>query len=355
MNKQVIISDWINNPNSLLSTDTGYRLRHVNGRMVKSDEHETFFVVEDDGRLYEDGHSYESQTGCIPAELVDVTEKLRKAWLEQQQRGDDYVNTYQERQNARLARYIARAEKARKEGAVAHKRAHELLDVIPLGQPILVDHYSAKGHRRRLSKADALFRKSFVECESRASYYESKAAGVGRNGVSSDDPDALFKLLRKLQGCMKSHIKMKAANKAIRKYKKDQLQQLSALIDLEFTESEAKELLAGDFCGHIGFPSYSLSNNNAEIKRLQSRIKELESVKSVTGSQREEYDGFSMEVDPEDNRILFYFPGKPEENIRSLLKSRAFKWSPTRNAWVRKITPNALADARYLKESLLKV
>ncbi len=132
MNKQVIISDWINNPNSLLSTDTGYRLRHVNGRMVKSDEHETFFVVEDDGRLYEDGHSYESQTGCIPAELVDVTEKLRKAWLEQQQRGDDYVNTYQERQNARLARYIARAEKARKEGAVAHKRAHELLDVIPL-------------------------------------------------------------------------------------------------------------------------------------------------------------------------------------------------------------------------------
>ncbi|MFG3825956.1 DUF3560 domain-containing protein, partial [Escherichia coli] len=76
MNKQVIISDWINNPNSLLSTDTGYRLRHVNGRMVKSDEHETFFVVEDDGRLYEDGHSYESQTGCIPAELVDVTEKL---------------------------------------------------------------------------------------------------------------------------------------------------------------------------------------------------------------------------------------------------------------------------------------
>lgn len=354
MNKQVIISDWINNPNSLLSTDTGYLLRHVNGRMVKSDEHETFFFVEDDGRIYEDGYSYEAQTGCIPAELVDVTEDLRKAWLEQKQRGDDYVNTYQERQNARLARYIARAEKARKEGAVAHKRAHDLLDVIPLGQPILVDHYSAKGHRRRLSKADALFRKAFVECESKASHYESKAAGVGRNGISSDDPDALFKLLRKLQGCMKSHVKMKAANKVIRKYKKDQLQQLSALIDLRFTESEAKELLAGDFCGRIGFPSYALSNNNAEIKRLQSRIKELESVKSVTGAQREEYDGFSMEIDPEDNRILFYFPGKPEANIRSLLKSRAFKWSPTRNAWVRKITPNALADARYLKESLLK-
>ncbi|HHJ3829365.1 TPA: DUF3560 domain-containing protein [Escherichia coli] len=192
MNKQVIISDWINNPNSLLSTDTGYLLRHVNGRMVKSDEHETFFFVEDDGRIYEDGYSYEAQTGCIPAELVDVTEDLRKAWLEQQQRGDDYVNTYQERQNARLARYIARAEKARKEGAVAHKRAHDLLDVIPLGQPILVDHYSAKGHRRRLSKADALLRKAFVECESKASHYESKAAGVGRNGISSDDPDALF-------------------------------------------------------------------------------------------------------------------------------------------------------------------
>ncbi|HBV6392429.1 TPA: DUF3560 domain-containing protein [Klebsiella aerogenes] len=349
------ISDWMDHPKSLLSTDTGYKLRHVSGAMLKSDEYETLFFVQDDGRLFEDGHAYEAQTGRIPAELVEVTEKIRSLWELQQQRGDDFTNRYEERQEQRRERYETRAENARKESNALHKRANDMLSVIPLGQPILVGHHSERGHRRLLEKADNLYRKAFVECNGKADHYENKAAGVGRGGISSDDPDALFKLLCKLQSCMKSQISMKAANKAIRKHKKDRNQQVGALIDLGFSLENANLLLEGDFCGRIGFASYALQNNNAEIKRLQTRIKQLESVKAIEEPQRKEYDGFALEVDPEDNRILFYFDGKPADEVRRILKSHSFKWSPTRKAWVRKITPNAMAEARRVKRSLLEM
>lgn len=355
MTEVTTISDWMEHPNSLLSTDTGYRLRHVSGRMVKSDEHETLFFVQDDGRIFEDGYAYEGQTGRIPAELVEVTEKLRSVWAAQQQRGPDFVNHYEEKQDARRERYEARAARAREEGRAAHKRANDMLGVIPLGQPILVGHHSERGHRRLIEKADNLYRKSFVECAEKASHYDGKADGVGHGGISSDDPDALFKLLSKLQGCMKSQIRMKAANKVIRKHKKDRNQQLCALIDLGYKFEDASELLDGDFCGRIGFASYALQINNAEIKRFQARITQLESVKAIEEPQRQEYEGFVLEVDPEDNRILFYFDGKPADGVRSILKSHAFKWSPTRSAWVRKITPNALADAKRVKRALLEM
>ncbi|MCX9004570.1 DUF3560 domain-containing protein [Citrobacter portucalensis] len=353
MTEVTTISNWMEHPKSLLSTDTGYKLRHVDGIMVKSAEHETLFFVQDDGSLVEDGYSYEAQTGRIPLELVEVTEKIHKLWEEQQQRGADFTNRYEERLEERRERYEDRADRARKESSALHQRASDMLSVIPLGQPILVGHHSERGHRRLLEKADNLYRKAFVECAGKADHYENKAAGVGRGGISSDDPDAVFKLLCKLQSCMKSQLRMKAANKAIRSHKKDRNQQVSALIDLGFTFEDTNELLDGDFCGRIGFASYALQNNNAEIKRLQTRIKQLESVKAVAEPQRKEYDGFDLEIDPEDNRILFYFDGKPADEVRSVLKSHSFKWSPTRKAWVRKITPNAVAQAERVKRALL--
>ncbi len=66
MTEVTTISNWMEHPKSLLSTDTGYKLLHVDGIMVKSAEHETLFFVQDDGSLVEDGYSYEAQTGRIP-------------------------------------------------------------------------------------------------------------------------------------------------------------------------------------------------------------------------------------------------------------------------------------------------
>ncbi|MGK7247388.1 DUF3560 domain-containing protein [Buttiauxella agrestis] len=221
-----------------------------------------------------------------------------------------------------------------------------------MDQPILIGHHSERRHRRTLEKMDNLYRHAFVECAGKASHYESKAEGVGRGGVSGDDPEAVRKLLEQLQGRIKSQETMKACNAAIRKNKTEE-KQLAALMALGQTEENALTLLKGDFCGRIGFASYSLQNNNAQIKRLKTRIAELQAVREEVKEVEEEHEGFAMKIDNEENRIMFIFDGKPEDAIRTQLKARAFKWSPSRGAWVRKITANALADAERLKAALI--
>jgi len=52
---------------------------------------------------------------------------------------------------------------------------------------------------------------------------------------------------------------------------------------------------------------------------------------------------------------MFIFDGKPEAEKRALLKSHAFKWSPSRNAWVRQLTGNARYAGQCVREALDKL
>lgn len=340
-----IITNWSEHPKSRLMTDKGRIVIHVEGRKVQSSEGQ-LYDVNQDGKL-------SPSLGKLSAELVDVTEQLRCAWLEEQKRGANYVNPHEERQEQRRERYEDRAARARAEASATVQRAHNMAPNPP-DQPILIGHHSERRHRRTLEKMDNLYRHAFVECAGKASHYDSKAKGVGRGGISSDDPEAVRKLLEQLQGRIKSQEIMKACNAAIRKNKnKAEEIQVSALLALGQTEENARTLLKGDFCGRIGFASYSLQNNNAQIKRLKTRIAELQAVQEAVNETEEEHEGFVMKIDNEENRIMFIFNGKPEDAIRSHLKSYAFKWSPSRGAWVRKITPNALASAERLKNVLI--
>jgi hypothetical protein len=353
----VSVSNWSEHRDSALVTDKGVKVWHVEGREVRSGDGQ-LWDVDDKGSLSEDGMT-SPHMGKLSAELVDLTEQLRKDFLAELARDEDYVNPYEERQEARRERYEERAEKAHVTGNAALSRARSMLDVIPFGQPILVGHHSERRHRGILAKADKLHRFAFVECAGKAEHYESKAKAVGRGGISSDDPEALQKLRRKLQGCIQSQIIMKACNAAIRKNKTPETQ-LAALMKLGRSEKSARELISGDFCGRLGFAAYALQNNNAEIARLKQRIKLMESVSEKKKDSKEEFDTFSMEIDSEENRILFTFPGKPSEEIRAVLKGYSFKWSPsrttkTRSVYVRKITPNALGAARMVKNKLIAI
>ncbi|WP_050569772.1 DUF3560 domain-containing protein [Dickeya sp. NCPPB 3274] len=353
----VIDKVWSDENNSILITDKGVKVRHIEGREICT-EGGQLYNVSDDGSISEDG-IVNSHLGKLTAELVDLTEQLRQDFIATLNRGENYVNHYEERQEARRERYESRAEKAHETGNAALSRARSMLDVIPFGQPILIGHHSERRHRAILAKADKLHRFAFVDCAGKADHYESKAKAVGHGGISSDDPEALSKIRRKLQGCIQSQIIMKACNAAIRKNKTPDTQ-LAALMKLGQTEKNAQELIKGDFCGRIGFASYALQNNNAEINRLKHRIKTLEAVSQKKKDSKEEFGTFSMEIDSEENRILFTFPGKPDEEIRSVLKAHAFKWSPSRSTatssvWVRKITPNALSTAQWVKRKLLDI
>ncbi len=53
-----------------------------------------------------------------------------------------------------------------------------------------------------------------------------------------------------------------------------------------------------------------------------------------------------------DNGAEFIFEGKPSAEIRQLLKSNAFRWSPTQKAWQRQLTNNARYVARLVVKKL---
>ena len=97
------------------------------------------------------------------------------------------MNDYEERKQARIDHYREKAEQARQESRQLYQQSSDMLSGIPLGQPILVDHHSARGHRRLLERADQKMGQSVAASE-KAEYYEHKAEAAENNSAISSDP-----------------------------------------------------------------------------------------------------------------------------------------------------------------------
>ncbi|MDT4806555.1 hypothetical protein FQZ97_393900 [compost metagenome] len=259
------------------------------------------------------------------------------------------LNWYERKQAARRERFEDRSASLTEEGSRTYDKARQMASVIPFGQPILIGHHSEQRDRNYRNRIHATYGKAF-QLQDKAKHYESKAAAVGTGGISSDDPDAIAKLQEQVQRLEQDQALMKAANQAIRRHKTPAAQ-VAALMALGFTEKPATEAITPDFCNRVGFPSYALSNNNANIRRIKQRIQELESRRARQDVEIEGA-GFTYKEDTEENRVMFIFPGKPDEQTRTLLKSQAFKWSPSRDAWVRQLNNAGRWAAKQVRETL---
>lgn len=250
----------------------------------------------------------------------------------------ELLNRYEERQQNRLDRYEALADKAASKSTAFATRSNQMAECIPFGQPILVGHHSEKRDRNFRSKIHSIMGKSVQEMK-KAEYYQNKADSVGRGGISSDDPSAIDKLKSKLERLQQAQELMKKANKLIKKFP-DHNARLEGLIELGFSEEKAVSILNPQY-GSIGFASYSLQNNNAEINRLKKRIAELQALENRTSNEVKN-DLYKYTECKIENRCMFIFDGKPTEEIRQILKSNGFKWSPSRGAWVRQLNANGI-------------
>jgi hypothetical protein len=141
---------------------------------------------------------------------------------------------------------------------------------------------------------------------------------------------------------------MKAANKIIRSKSKTDDEKLEELInDLHFTEEGARKTLRPDYAGRLGFPSYALTNNNANIKRLEGRLREI--MREQSRAQPDSYDtpeGVEVVENTEATRIQIVFNDKPEYNVRQVLKRNGFRWAPSQNAWQRLLNRNGRYAAK---------
>lgn len=259
------------------------------------------------------------------------------------------MNDYEAKRQARIERYRARAARARNASNANLQTVDRIGSMIPFGQPILVGHHSEGRHRRDLARIDNAFRKSY-EAAKLAEHYDQKAAAAeSNNAISSDDPEAIDKLREKLAGLEELQVRMKAVNAAYRAFKKnpDSLDK-SPLSDA--VKAKIRSFVPEYSWDKGPFPAYAMSNNLANVKRVQQRIAQLEA-QAVRASESPAEpimgDGWRIEEDTADNRLLILFDAKPGEELRKRFKQSGFRWSPTRGAWCRQLNNAARSSARY--------
>jgi len=166
-----------------------------------------------------------------------------------------------------------------------------------------------------------------------------KIRGTGTGGISADDDRAVEKLEAKLEGLQAGQELMKSVNAYYRKTGTlDGCPGLS-----EHTAMELKASMSRDWRKDpVPFPSYALSNNNANIHNVMSRIEDLKNRSEYAGW---EFAGGRAEINEAENRLQLRFDEKPSESQRAQLKSNGFKWAPSQEAWQRQLTRNAIWSA----------
>ncbi len=164
--------------------------------------------------------------------------------------------------------------------------------------------------------------------------------------VMAGDDDAVERLREKIAKAEALQEQMKQVNLAIRKHAKGGTEaQVAAIVALGYKEASARSVLEPDFAGRVGIPSYQLTNNNANIRRMKLRLDEISAAKvapvaEVAGEHAR------FEDNPADNRVRLYFPGKPDREVRERLKGSGFRWAPSLGCWQAYRNHRTIATAR---------
>jgi len=214
---------------------------------------------------------------------------------------------YEERQAEKLERAQELADKNKIKSEANFKRSSDLADMIPTGQPIMVGHHSEGMHRNHLKKIDNAMRKGIEDSE-KADYYDNKVKNLeNAYAISQDDPEAIKKLKEKIQVLFVNQKKWRAVK----------------------VNKNAKSCFDED---SQNWKSVQLNSISAEIRRCKKRIEHLQALDKVK-AQEWKNNNITLEINKDENRIMLYFPGKPDEETRTKLKRRGFRWSPRNMAW----------------------
>ena len=150
-----------------------------------------------------------------------------------------------------------------------------------------------------------------------------------------------------LEGMKRNHELMKIGNNAIRKANKDKVDITAYLIETFGIQTHMI-----DWTMKFGF---GLQNNNANMKRVELRIKELEAKEQNRQNEPEKeflFNGGKVVMNYEADRIQIKHDSRPNQEVITLMKRNGFKWSPTNQAWQRQITGNAIYTTKHLINQL---
>lgn len=191
---------------------------------------------------------------------------------------------------------------------------------------------------------------------SKAEYHFDMMKQAHTQTVNSNDPEVIEYLKSKLEKLEALQADMKAANAYYRKHKTLDGCPGITQKDLDWLTRP------GVFASGDGspltlykrpFPTYALSNNNANIKRVKERLQNLEAVKAAAPVETTT-DLYTYKENSEAMRVQFFFEDKPDDETRAILKSHGFRWAPSQNAWQRQLTRAGQSAARAVMDALNK-
>lgn len=254
--------------------------------------------------------------------------------------------TRRERLENKLAKRNEWAEKAEQRSNAEMEKSIAATAGIPFGQPILVGHHSEKAHRAAIDRAWRAADRS-VEEHKLAKHHRNKAAGLSdylESTIFDDDPDAIERIQQKIENLEKQHALMLAVNKVCRNKKLDDSTKISALVELGLTESAAKEAVhPSESWQSVGFDSYVLSNNNANIRRYKERLVSLKKRQERKEAAESSKNGVFIET-LANGFCRVTFAEKPDRKIINSLKEAGFYWQG--GCWLgeRSKLPNAVEE-----------
>ena len=176
----------------------------------------------------------------------------------------------------------------------------------------------------------------------------NKIEAVGSGPVDLADPHAREMLADQLQKLQNKLDESKALNAYYRKHKSfDGFPGMSAEAAAKLTASFAD---TKERCPWVKspVPDYELTSLRGKIKRVQARLDELDKRAEAAEQPADgaKFPGGEIVRNLEADRLQILFDEKPDDETRQKLKERGFRWSPRYNAWQRKLTDNAMYDAR---------
>lgn len=265
--------------------------------------------------------------------------KAKDDWTDEQkeyakQRQDEYTKLVEEYYNDQISRRADNVSWAVAGPANFNHRGFEKKDRAMRNK---ADEYEEK-----LSKFEENTKKklaSMTPDDAQVAYWRQ---GKWKHGetIEAGDPLAEKKLQAKLDYLNEYQTNMKSANAY---YKKNgTMEGFSGFSEATNKQIDAA-LKSGNSWQKKPFESYSLTNNNAQIKATQQRLKDIESQKTrvAGGGGSSSFTGGKLVRNTENNRLQLLFDEKPSDEMRAKLKANGFKWAPSQGAWQRQLTENA--------------
>jgi|GEM_PF-5382686 len=189
---------------------------------------------------------------------------------------------------------------------------------------------SAESHRSDINRYNSEIAQGWTVMEKAEEYWNSVYAMEESFVAYSDDPEAIMRLSDKLERMTEIQEFMKDANKCV------QEQDKNSFLLLKFgTDDLWQEINKPDYFKRRGFPRYLLITNNANIRRVQRRLRILnEDTGRVTNETT--VHGVRVIENVETNRIQLIFKAAPATEVREkLLRFFHFRWGEQAGAWER--------------------